>query len=942
VTVAVSVTVSVTVAVTMAVTVTVTVTVAVASSAPHPRPRPWPLSLLSATDAASAPWPVVETWSKLSRQRGMEVQAMTTPSPAEIRASLDDILPTVQKPTRYLGLERNLTRKPWDAVHVRVALAFPDAYEIGMSHQGSRILYHLVNRRDDALAERCYAPMPDMAAAMRAAAVPLFTLESYRAVSEFDVVGISLQSELNYINVPYLLDLAGVTRRAEARGDEEPIVLGGGPCTANPEPVADFFDAVLIGDGEAALDAILDTVRDARAAAVPRLELLRRLASVPGVYVPRFYRWGLPSDVEGGWSVVDDAAPLPVRRVWVDELDPADQPAEPIVPFGDVIQDRLGMEIMRGCTQGCRFCQAGYWYRPVREHDPEVVSERMLRQVEQTGFEEVGLLSLSTADYSQVEPLVYSLAEKLRDRRVSVSLPSLRADAFSVGLAEAVSTVRKSGFTFAPETGSDRLRRVINKTFTNADMVQAARAAFSRGWHLLKVYAMIGLPTETDDDLEELAVLAEDLVRVGRELRGGKVEVKVSVGCFVPKAWTPFQWQPFVAPDELRRRIGLLKARFRRIKGARLTWSDPDESALEALLSRGDRRLSATIERAHDLGAVFDGWSDHLDLEAWRQALADTGIDLAVELGERDPSNPLPWDVIDAGVRKSYLRAEWRRAQRELQTQDCKWGHCYRCGIPGDGDDTRLAPATLPVIGDPLPEDQRPKAAAYRLRPEPRVPSAPVQERQPPVWRRVRFTYSKTGDARFLSHRQTMDALERVLRAAGVPVRYTEGFNPHVRLSMAPALPLGHEGAAEVFDVDCTAPVRPHHLETCNRLLPDGIRLLDCDPLVPGAPALGKAIRTARYLVAPTDRPWPASPPEATREGIRDWQLQPDGGLRLELNLRQTDGPTPSVKKVAGACGVATEDIPRLRVVRERLTLGPPSRRGRDEAPAATSTGAGR
>ena len=295
---------------------------------------------------------------------------------------------------------------------------------------------------------------------------------------------------------------------------------------------------------------------------------------------------------------------FPVPRVWVDTLDLADQPEVPIVPFAGVIQDRLGLEIMRGCTQGCRFCQAGYWYRPVREHDPERVLDRIERQIDETGFEEVGLLSLSTADYSQVEPLVYHLADRLAERRVSINLPSLRADAFSVGLAEAVSRVRKSGFTFAPETGSDRLRRVINKTFTNADMIRAAEAAFERGWNKIKVYAMIGLPTETDDDLDELAVLAEELAATGRRIRGRRVEIKVSVGCFVPKPWTPFQWQPFVASDELGRRIQHLRSRFRRVKGARLTWPNPEESALEALLSRGGRELSRTIERAHDLGAV--------------------------------------------------------------------------------------------------------------------------------------------------------------------------------------------------------------------------------------------------------------------------------------------------------------------------------------------------
>ena len=848
-------------------------------------------------------------------------------APSQIRAALDDILIRVQKPSSYLGLERNLVRKSWDEVRVRLALAFPDAYEIGMSHQGSRILYHLVNRRPDALAERCYAPFPDMATELRAAGIPLYTLESFHAVRDFDAVGITLQSELNFVNVPYLLDLAGITRRAAARAEDEPLVLGGGPCTANPEPVADFFDAILIGDAEAALDAMLDAIRDGREGGEPRRELLRRLARIPGVYVPQLYEWD-PAAVDGeAWRSLDEAAPLPVRRVWVDELDPADQPTAPIVPFADVIQDRLGMEIMRGCTQGCRFCQAGFWYRPVREHDPAVVADRMVRQVEETGFEEVGLLSLSSADYSQVEPLVYSLADRLADRRVSVSLPSLRADAFSVGLAEAVSRVRKSGFTFAPETGSDRLRRVISKTFTNADMVQAARAAFAKGWNLIKVYAMIGLPTETDDDLEELARLAEDILRAGREASRRSVQVKVSVGCFVPKAWTPFQWQPYVPADELHRRIRLLRQRFKRIRGARLTWSEPAESALEAVLSRGDRRLAATIERAHDLGAVFDGWSDWLDLDAWRQAMTDTGVDPTAELAERDPAAPLPWDVIDAGVRKGYLRAEWRRAQREIQTEDCKWGHCYRCGIPGDGEDTRLAPGTLPVLGDVLPEGERPKAAAYRLRPEPRTPPRPEPRPQPPVHRRYRFTFAKSGDARYLSHRQVMDAFERVLRAAELPVHYTEGFNPHIRLSMGPALGVGHAGLAEVFDVDCTAPIRPGHLAAVNHLLPKGLEVSDARPLMTGAPSLGKMVAEARYRLRWRDgREWPAAPPEAVRDAVTRWEDRGDGLLAVDLNQRDSAGPVASVKQLLAALELAPATATGLDITRERLVLRPPQR----------------
>jgi len=852
---------------------------------------------------------------------------MSDPLPPEgVRAALDRCLPSVQGPARYLGLERNLIRKPWDEVAVRVALTFPDAYEIGMSHQGTRILYHLVNRRPDALAERCFAPMPDMAAVLREHDLPLYTLESYRPVRDFDIVGISLQSELNYINVPYLLDLAGIARRAAARGQGEPLVLGGGPCSANPEPVADFFDAILIGDGEAALDEILDVVLAARAAGLDRAATLRRLAGVRGVYVPQLYRWH-DAATDGGarWEALDPAAPLPVHRVWVDRLDPADLPDLPIVPFADVIQDRLGMEIARGCTQGCRFCQAGYWYRPVREHDPQVVVELMERQVEETGFEEVGLLSLSTADYSQVEPLVGQLSERLRGRRVSVSLPSLRADAFSVELAEAVSTVRKSGFTFAPETGSDRLRRVINKTFTNADMVRAAEAAFARGWHLIKVYAMIGLPTETDDDLEELARLTEDLIRAGRRASGRRVEVKVSVGCFVPKAWTPFQWQPFVPAAELERRIRLLKDRFRRIRGARLSWSEPDEAALEALLARGGRGLSATIERAHDLGAVFDGWSDHFKLAAWQQAIAETGVDLASELGGRDPSAVLPWDLIDAGVRKGYLKAEWRRALREIATKDCRWGHCCHCGVPGDGDDIKLAESTIPVPGAPPVESGRPAAAAYRLHSEPRTKRPDSRDPQPPVYRSYRFSFGKTGDARFLSHRQVMDALGRVLRAAGVPARYTEGFNPHIRVSMGPALAVGQEGLAEHFDVDCTAPVRPAHLEVMNRLLPEGLRIHEAQPLLPHAPSLGKLVAAALWLVGETGNGgWPSNPSElggGLARAVRRWEPLADGRLRVELNLREDEGPVATVKELLLAAGVEEARVPLVRVARERLVL---------------------
>jgi radical SAM family uncharacterized protein/radical SAM-linked protein len=832
-------------------------------------------------------------------------------SPEEIRTALDELLPTVVKPSRYLGLEGNLIRKSWSSVPLHAALAFPDAYEIGMSHLGSRILYHLINRRDDALAERSFAPMPDMIERMRGRGVPLYTLESYRPVGGFDLVGISLQSELNYSNIPLVLGLAGIPLRAEQRAADDPVVLGGGPCTANPEPVATFFDALVVGDAEASLDAVLDLLRRCQDERADRATTVRLLATLPGVYVPQLYRWCPASnDTSPRWERREVDAPFPIRRQWAPRLDPSDQPNTPLVPCAEVVQNRLSMEIMRGCTRGCRFCQAGYWYRPVREHDPDEVVDHLRAQVDASGMDEISLLSLSTTDYSQIEPLVHILAAEGEQQRVSVSLPSLRADAFSVELAEAVSRVRKSGFTFAPETGSDRLRRVINKGMTNADMVRAAEAAFRKGWNLIKVYAMIGLPTETDRDLEELAHLAQELVRVGRACRGKRVEVKVSVGCFVPKPWTPFQWEGFVGIAELQRRCQLLRGLFAGVRGARLTWSEPAEAALEALLARGDRRLSAVIERASARGALFDGWSDHLNLEAWHQALQDTGIDLEAQLGPREMSEVLPWDIIDAGVRKGFLKAERRRALRGIVTDDCRTGTCYRCGIPGAGSDIMLAEglsARCTPPNDPVRRFER------------NVLSPPVRSH--------RFRFSKTDDARFLSHRQLMDALERAMRAAQVPVRFTEGFNPHVRLSMGPALALGHEGLAELVDVACSAPVNQHHVRSMNERLPAGVEILDVCGLLPQAPSLGKVLARARYWIAAAkDTQWPHSVPDALAgisDGIYSWQLLEDGALRVELNLRDGDGPTPSIKVLLTSMGVAPESLPLIRVRREALLQTP-------------------
>ncbi len=838
-----------------------------------------------------------------------------------VRHRLDTILPTVERPARYLGLEANAVRKQWDEIPLHVALAFPDTYEIGMSHQGTRILYHLINRRIDCLAERAFLPWPDMVAALQRAGVPLYALESYRPLTAFDLVGISLQSELNFVNVPHLLKLAGVPVLSRDRHQHHPIVLGGGPCTANPEPLAELFDAFLIGDAEDALEPILDTLLSAQSESLSRDDLLARLSAIGGVYVPSLVRW------EPGSGHSSAQVTLPVRRVWTPSLAPDAVPDTPLLPVAEVVQDRLAVEIMRGCTQGCRFCQAGYWYRPVRERPPEDIVAHTDATAAETGADRVGLLSLSTADYSQIVPLVDQLSDRLSPRKVSIGLPSLRADTVSVELARAVSSVRKSGFTFAPETGSERLRNVINKRVSDADLEQAAEAAFAAGWRLIKLYAMIGLPTETDGDLDALVDLSARLAAIGRRHHGKRAEIKLSVGCFVPKPWTPFQWEGLASVSELERRLTHLREAVRPHRSVRMTWSDPRLAAHEALLARGDRRLCHVIVRAAELGASLDGWSDQFQPEVWDQALAESELSLESELGPRDLDAVLPWEVIDPGVSMRFLKAELRRARSGLTTADCRTGRCLHCGLPGEGEDRRLA--------SPPPSPPSRTATATVARQALSTGKAR---------RRCRVVFQRKGDSRFLSHRLAMDCIERALRASGAPVLHTEGYNPHIRLSMCPPLPLGHEGMRELFDVDCRTPLRPHHLKNSNRFLPNGLKLLEAGELLPGAPSLGKTIMASVQRVERcNDRPWPDNlTAQANRtalgdlvDGVRSWRIEPDSGdLLLELNVRQSSGPTPSVKKILAALGWEPEEIMRTRVVRERFLLAAPPTSRASEATA--------
>jgi len=861
-----------------------------------------------------------------------------------LRPLLDPHLPLVEKPGRYVGLERNVVRKDLTQASATLALAFPDTYEIGMSHTGLKILYELVNRRPELACERVYAPWVDLEARMRENGIPLFSVESFAPAADFDVLGFSLQAELNYSNILNMLDLAGLPVWQRDRREGDPIVLGGGPCTANCEPIADFFDAFLVGDAEEALLAFMDACRAAREEGLPRREILVRLAALDGVYVPSLYH--VTYEENGRIAAIernDPRAPERARRTWVPVLKPDYYPDKPMVPSVEIVQDRLGLEVMRGCTQGCRFCQAGYWYRPVRELDTGDVAEMTKSFIAESGWSEVGLLSLSTADYSQIEPLVKCLAPQLSDRRVSISLPSLRAEAFSVGLADAVSEVRKSGFTFAPETGSDRLRRVINKTFTNADMVAAADVAFARGWDLIKVYTMIGLPTETDADLDELVLLVEGILAQGR--KHGRKQVNVSVGSFVPKSWTPFQWAPFDGMAALERKLAYLKERFRRIRGAKMKWHEPREAEIECVLSRGDRRMGRVLHAAWRSGVRFDGWSEHFRHDLWTKAFETEGIPKESYLREYALDEILPWDVLDVSIKKRWLQIELIKAKKEMRTEDCKWGHCYACGVPGNGEDTMLAkgmPGALPVVAAPdapaRPQDpaayrEVAKGAAYRQKAMPDLaPAERVRPRQPERIFRHRVAFSKTGDARFLSHRNTMDVFERAIRAAGLPARYSEGFNPHMRLSMGPALALGLESRHEVFDVDANEPFSPDAAARIGAKLPAGLEVLEVRELAPAEPPLSKAVKGARYSVRLESAEHVGRATEAIAGGapsflpaLRAMSLDADASgtrLRFEVNLDQAAGETATAKKVLEAVLAVPPDAQAsMSVVREATVL---------------------
>ncbi|HZK44136.1 MAG TPA: TIGR03960 family B12-binding radical SAM protein [Syntrophomonadaceae bacterium] len=589
------------------------------------------------------------------------------------------ILPKVSKPGRYTGNELNMIKKDWDKSQVKMVFAFPDLYELGMSHIGSQILYGLINEKTSHLLERTYTPWTDMEDIMRKEGIPLYALESFRPLADFDVVGFSLQYEMSITNILNMLDLSNIPLWADQRGEEHPLVIAGGPVVFNPEPFADFFDVFIIGDGEEVLVEFLDIIYEHKS--LNRKDLLKKLALIKGVYVPAFYKINYNSDgtIESRISLVEEA-PEKIQKRVVSNLDEAYFPEKPILPFMEAVHDRAVLEVMRGCQRGCRFCHAGTVYRPVRERSIKTLEKQAQKQLANTGYEEMSLTSLSTLDYSGIDRLVKGLVADYSDEGISISLSSLRVDAFSIELANEVQKVRKSTLTLAPEAGSQRLRDSINKNVTEDQLFKAVEAAFKSGWNSLKLYFMFGLPGEVEEDLESILDLLKKVRYIGKQYSERPVQIRASLASFVPKGHTPFQWRPQASIAELEEKRNYLERK--KIKNVRLSFHDSRTSFLEGLFSRGDRQLSQLIYRAWEKGCKFDSWSEHFRFDLWLEAISECEIDTDFYSSRiRSYDEILPWDFIDTGVSKEFLRLENERANEGAVTSDCRHDDCNGCGI---------------------------------------------------------------------------------------------------------------------------------------------------------------------------------------------------------------------------------------------------------------------
>jgi len=733
-----------------------------------------------------------------------------------------DILASVEKPFRYIGGEVGVRKKAWDDAAVRLCLAFPDTYEIGMSNIGLAILYNIVNDRSDMLAERVFTPWTDMEAELTKRGLPLFSLESKKPIKDFDILGICLPYELSYMNILTILSAAGIPWRAKDRDDSYPLVIGGGPCAFNPEPVADFFDAIVIGDGERALIEIMEAVKDKR---------IDRLSEIEGVYVPS----------QGGKKI---------KKALVEDIEVASYPEKTVVPYA-AVHDRVGIEVGRGCTRGCRFCQAGFIYRPTRFRSPETATRLAINQLQNSGHEDISFLSLSLGDYPCLNELLRSVNDSWNGAPINSQFPSLRVESLSDETLSLLGKARHGSFTLAPEAATERMRLAINKGNTDEDLYASAEKIFKAGWHQIKLYFMIGLPNETPEELDGIVNMANRCLDIGKKYHH-RAEVTVSTSTFIPKSHTPLQWAGQISIEEILEKQAYLKRRLRR-HGLFYRWHDAKMSFLEGVFSRGDRRLSYVIEEAHRLGARFDAWDEKFDFSIWQKAFGNAEIDPNGYLKPRDCNTKFPWDNLYTNLKKEFLWREYEKSLSGIPTPDCTREKCQGCGVCND---SRLSGQGGQGAGVLCGITARKRASALggrstisidaavsEMPPAPPAPTPTVH-----IKRRIRLT--KTGPAALLGHLEFSNVIRRALRRAGLPLCYSEGFHPHAKISFGKALPVGIESECEFCDVELLEPVGPDEIH--RRLygaFPEGVSIVSVVELETGSQSIERSISRTTYNI---------------------------------------------------------------------------------------------
>lgn len=717
-----------------------------------------------------------------------------------------EILPFVLKPVRYIGKEFNSIEKDHNSVDVKILLAFPEVYEVGMSYLGLKILYNIINSRDDALAERVFSPWIDMEYMLRKAGIPLYSLETWTPIKNFDIIGFTLQYEMVFTNILQILDLGGIPFYSKDRGEDFPIIIGGGPVTYNPEPIADFFDAFLIGEAEEAINEIIDKYKEKKKNKMSKIEFLKELAKIEGMYIPQFYDVTYNSDGTIKSVIPNKESILKkIKKRIVLDFNNVKFPTKVVVPFTNVIQDRINLEILRGCTRGCRFCISGFTSRPLRERSVDNLSNLAKEAIKSTGYNEISLLSLSSTDHSGIELLVKSLNSQFEEKRISIALPSSRIDAFSLGLANTLGFIRKSTLTFAIEAGTERLRNVINKVITEEELMNVSRIAFKSGWDNIKLYFMLGLPTETDEDVLSIIQIVKKINEIGREVNKNFKGVTVSVSFFVPKPHTPFCWEPQDNIESFMKKINILKSK---IGPKWLKWHSIELSFLEAVFARGDRRLSSVIHKAFEKGARFDEWDEVFKFKIWQDSFKECKVDPKFYANRRRDYNEIfPWDHIDIGVKKEFLINENEKAKAGIISLNCKTNGCLNCGMENK---CNLVKKESGVVNS---KDK----SIFKYKTNKSLTIC-----------KVRVKYSKNEEIKFISHLDIINTIQKMLARTELPLVFTSGFNPHIKISFSPALPVGVSSITEYFEIELTRNENLNYIkEMLQRESPYGIEILE-------------------------------------------------------------------------------------------------------------------